>query len=97
VFHRVERSSDQVIKPVNLDALTKWVGSYPDDVVRDMANIAPMLKVLGYDPHDKSPKYGSPDAIVVKNTNDIKKNESQWNKRIQETLGKSDEEAPAAA
>ena len=26
---KVERSSDQVIKPVNLDALSKWVGHIP--------------------------------------------------------------------
>lgn len=44
---RVERSSDQVIKPVNLEALTKWVGNIPEDVVHDMANIAPMLSILG--------------------------------------------------
>jgi protein-tyrosine sulfotransferase len=77
-----------VIKPVNLEALTKWVGSFPDDVVNDMANIAPMLKVLGYDPKDNSPKYGSPDAIVVENTNQIKKNKKEWNKKIEEALGK---------
>lgn len=47
IFVRVERSSDQVIKPVNLEALTKWVGNIPEDVVHDMANIAPMLSVLG--------------------------------------------------
>ena len=46
-FCRVERSSDQVIKPVNLEALTKWVGNIPEDVVHDMANIAPMLSILG--------------------------------------------------
>merc|ERR1719297_388092 len=33
---KVERSSVQVIKPVNLDALSKWVGHIPDDVVEDM-------------------------------------------------------------
>jgi len=44
---RVERSSDQVIKPVNLEALTKWVGNIPEDVVHDMANVAPMLSILG--------------------------------------------------
>lgn len=47
ISDRVERSSDQVIKPVNLEALTKWVGNFPEDVVHDMANIAPMLSVLG--------------------------------------------------
>jgi hypothetical protein len=46
-FHRVERSSDQVIKPVNLEALTKWVGNIPEDVVHEMANLAPMLSILG--------------------------------------------------
>lgn len=49
-FRRVERSSDQVIKPVNLEALTKWVGNIPEDVVHDMANIAPMLSILGESP-----------------------------------------------
>ena len=44
---KVERSSDQVIKPVNLDALSKWVGHIPDDVVEDMAEIAPMLAHFG--------------------------------------------------
>jgi protein-tyrosine sulfotransferase len=36
-----------VVKPVNLDALSKWVGQFPEDVVRDMASIAPMLQQLG--------------------------------------------------
>ncbi|XP_065347589.1 protein-tyrosine sulfotransferase isoform X1 [Cloeon dipterum] len=94
---KVERSSDQVIKPVNLEALNKWVGSFPDDVVRDMPNIAPMLAVLGYDPKDNAPKYGSPDAIVVENTNDIKKNKNEWNRRIEDALGKTVEEPPAEA
>uniref|UniRef100_A0A672IGD9 Protein-tyrosine sulfotransferase n=1 Tax=Salarias fasciatus TaxID=181472 RepID=A0A672IGD9_SALFA len=38
---KVERSTDQVIKPVNVEALSKWVGKIPADVVRDMAVIAP--------------------------------------------------------
>jgi protein-tyrosine sulfotransferase len=57
-----------VIKPVNLEALTKWVGHIPDDVVKEMANIAPMLSTLGYDPYDNNPKYGSADALVKENT-----------------------------
>ncbi|XP_037091992.1 protein-tyrosine sulfotransferase-like isoform X2 [Pollicipes pollicipes] len=65
---KVERSSDQVIKPVNVDALTKWVGSFPEDVVRDMAELAPMLKTLGYDPHANPPDYGRPDPEVDRNT-----------------------------
>jgi len=46
-FSRLERSTDQVIKPINIEALSKWVGKIPSDVVKDMANIAPMLSILG--------------------------------------------------
>lgn len=73
VLSKVERSSDQVIKPVNLEALTKWVGNIPQDVLTDMADIAPMLSVLGYDPYDNTPKYGNADAIVQENTNKVMK------------------------
>lgn len=68
---RVERSSDQVIKPINLEALTKWVGHIPEDVVQDMANLAPMLSTLGYDPYANPPNYGSADEIVKENTNKV--------------------------
>lgn len=57
-----------MIKPVNLEALTKWVGNIPQDVVRDMAEIAPMLSVLGYDPYANPPNYGQPDSLVKYNT-----------------------------
>lgn len=67
-FVRVERSTDQVIKPVNVEALSKWVGKIPADVVRDMAVIAPMLSRLGYDPHANPPNYGRPDPKVLDNT-----------------------------
>lgn len=65
---RVERSTDQVIKPVNVEALSKWVGKIPADVVRDMAVVAPMLSRLGYDPHANPPNYGRPDPKVLDNT-----------------------------
>lgn len=65
---RIERSTDQVIKPVNLEALSKWTGHIPGDVVRDMAHIAPMLARLGYDPYANPPNYGNPDPIVINNT-----------------------------
>lgn len=68
---KVERSSDQVIKPVNMEALTKWVGHIPEDVVRDMADIAPMLSVLGYDPYANPPTYGQPDTEVADNTRQV--------------------------
>lgn len=74
---KVERSTDQVIKPVNVEALSKWVGKIPTDVVRDMAVIAPMLSRLGYDPHANPPNYGRPDAKVLDNTRRVFKGEFQ--------------------
>ncbi|XP_030623998.1 protein-tyrosine sulfotransferase 2 [Chanos chanos] len=68
---RIERSTDQVIKPVNLEALTRWVGHIPADVLEDMGLIAPMLSRLGYDPNANPPDYGQPDPEVLKNTEKI--------------------------
>ncbi|NXR99023.1 TPST1 sulfotransferase, partial [Oxylabes madagascariensis] len=65
---KVERSTDQVIKPVNVEALSKWVGKIPADVLQDMPVIAPMLAKLGYDPYANPPNYGKPDQKVVENT-----------------------------
>ncbi|MFT7817717.1 protein-tyrosine sulfotransferase 2-like [Arapaima gigas] len=65
---RIERSTDQVIKPVNMEALTRWVGHIPADVLADMADIAPMLSRLGYNPNANPPAYGQPDPVVVNNT-----------------------------
>merc|ERR1711936_1077273 len=78
---KVERSSDQVVKPVNLEALSKWVDHIPDDVIEDMANIAPMLEKMGYDPNGNPPKYGIPDDEVIKNTKDVKDHNDVWNKQ----------------
>ncbi|KAM4620512.1 tyrosylprotein sulfotransferase 1, like [Polymixia lowei] len=61
---KVERSTDQVMKPVNTDALSKWVGHIPSDVINDMAEIAPMLARLGYDPQANPPDYTRPEPIV---------------------------------
>ncbi len=66
---------------MNLEALSKWVGHIPDDVVEDMANIAPMLEKMGYDPLGNPPNYGKPDAAVVKNTNDILEHGDVWEKQ----------------
>ncbi|XP_034034023.1 protein-tyrosine sulfotransferase 1-like [Thalassophryne amazonica] len=60
---KVEHSTDQVMKPVNTDALAKWVGHIPSDVMSDMAEIAPMLARLGYDPHANPPDYTRPQPI----------------------------------
>ncbi|XP_028680323.1 protein-tyrosine sulfotransferase 2-like [Erpetoichthys calabaricus] len=70
---KIERSTDQVIKPVNLEALSKWVGHIPTDVIHDMAHIAPMLSQLGYDPYANPPNYGNPDPAVVNNTQRVMK------------------------
>ncbi|XP_070500333.1 protein-tyrosine sulfotransferase [Chironomus tepperi] len=88
---KVERSSDQVIKPINLEALTKWVGHIPEDVVQDMANLAPMLSTLGYDPYANPPNYGSADEVVKENTNKVKNNQKLWDHKVQQLL-KRDEE-----
>ncbi|XP_069366386.1 tyrosylprotein sulfotransferase 1, like [Paralichthys olivaceus] len=61
---KVERSTDQVMKPVNTDALSKWVGHIPSDVLSDMAEIAPMLARLGYDPHANPPNYTRPEPMA---------------------------------
>ncbi|XP_035287508.1 protein-tyrosine sulfotransferase 1-like isoform X2 [Anguilla anguilla] len=65
---KVERSTDQVIRPVNVDALSKWVGHIPEDVLNDMPLIAPMLARLGYDPLANPPNYGKPDPQVQDNS-----------------------------
>ena len=77
---------------MNLEALSKWVGHIPDDVVQDMANIAPMLKQFGYDPNGNPPKYGRPDQDVVEKTNDVIENESKWERagEIAKKLSKKD-------
>lgn len=61
---REERSTDQVMKPVNTNALSTWVGHIPSDVMSDMAEIAPMLARLGYDPHANPPDYSKPQPMA---------------------------------
>uniref|UniRef100_A0A023G4M9 Protein-tyrosine sulfotransferase n=1 Tax=Amblyomma triste TaxID=251400 RepID=A0A023G4M9_AMBTT len=78
---KLERSTDQVIKPINLEALSKWVGQIPEDVVRDMARVAPMLAELGYDPMANPPNYGRPDSFVLNNTLQIKRDTAEWRAR----------------
>ena len=63
---KTEMSTDQVVKPVNLDALSKWVGVIPEDVIENMADLAPMLEKMGYDPKANPPNYGTPDYEVGK-------------------------------
>ncbi|CAM6002574.1 unnamed protein product [Sphagnum balticum] len=84
----VERSTDQIIKPINTDALSKWVGFYPADVVRDMASIAPMLARLGYDPTANPPVYGQPDEHVKRKTEDVHNNEAAWKEKVGDIMNK---------
>ena len=78
----------QIIKPINTDALNKWVGFYPPDVIRDMAQIAPMLARLGYDPAANPPIYGEPDALVRKKMDDVHQNVVEWEQRVKEIMDK---------
>ncbi|KAK6637889.1 hypothetical protein RUM44_008311 [Polyplax serrata] len=93
---KVEKSSDQVIKPVNLEALSKWVNNIPEDVVKDMAVIAPMLAVLGYDPTANPPHYGSPDHFVSDNTRKIKENAMWWERKAKTILNQEGSQGDVA-
>lgn len=66
--------------------MNKWVGNIPEDVKKDMAKIAPMLRTLGYDPEANPPNYGQPDPKVADNTLHIKQNVDFWKKRESELL-----------
>ncbi|KAK3085067.1 hypothetical protein FSP39_023703 [Pinctada imbricata] len=83
---KTEKSSDQVIKPVNMEALITWVGQYPPEVVEAMPRIAPMLQSLGYDPRANPPDYGKPDPNVADNSLHIKQNINYWKMREAEIL-----------
>ncbi|KAK2116174.1 Protein-tyrosine sulfotransferase 1 [Saguinus oedipus] len=74
---KVERSTDQDIKPVIVGALSKWVGKIAPDVLQDMAVIASMLAKLEYDPYANPPNYGKPDPKILENTRSIYKGEFQ--------------------
>jgi protein-tyrosine sulfotransferase len=80
--YRTEHSSDQVIKPINLEALTKWVGHIPNDVKKELNALAPMLKKLGYDIESEIPTYGTADQLVLKNMNELKENADFWNAKV---------------
>ena len=73
-------STDQVIKPVNLDALSSWFGEIPKEILDEMDTLAPMLSRLGYDTQSQTPNYGKPDAKVKENTDEIRRNRKFWSK-----------------
>ena len=95
---KIEASSDQVIKPVNTDALTKWVKHIPEDVKADMADIAPMLQHLGYDPKAYPPKYGQADAFVQANNRLVRKKAQLFKDKASELgLSRMDEKPLSSA
>jgi len=91
----VERSSDQIIKPINVDALTTWVGNFPQDLLDDMDAVAPMLEKFGYDPSKNPPFYGMPDGVVLNNTNDVHQKREQWEIKSKQLIAQMDKKRPA--
>jgi len=81
-FQRTEHSSDQVIKPINLEALTKWIGHIPNDVKKELDTLAPMLRRLGYDTVSEVPSYGVADTLVLENMNKLKENAGYWQEKM---------------
>jgi protein-tyrosine sulfotransferase len=71
-------STDQVIKPINLKALNKWVGKIPEEALKTIDATAPMLSKLGYDTKSMNPDYGEPDPKVKENTRLILENREYW-------------------
>lgn len=60
------------MKPVNTEALSKWVGHIPDDVISEMAEVAPMLARLGYDPQANPPDYKRPEPMSPFNYSQVR-------------------------
>jgi protein-tyrosine sulfotransferase len=75
---KTEKSSDQVIKPINLFGLSQWFGKIPNEILDKIDAIAPMLSFLGYDTKSKTPNYGEPDEKVKNNSLNILKNQDYW-------------------
>jgi protein-tyrosine sulfotransferase len=75
---KTEKSSDQVIKPINLLGLSEWFGKIPNEILDKIDEIAPMLSLLGYDTKSKTPNYGEPDEKVQNNSLNILKNQDYW-------------------
>lgn len=83
---RVEKSTDQVVKPINLEALTAWVKHFPVELRYTIRLLAPMLVRLGYDPDSYPPSYGKADISVTNNTVSVKENEQYWLKQASAAL-----------
>ena len=75
---KLEKSSDQVVKPINLEALTFWFGNIPKDILDEIDILAPMMKKLGYDTKSNTPSYGEADKKVKDNTFNVQANKEHW-------------------
>ena len=76
---KLERSSDQVIKPVNLLALYEWQQNKDIlNILDKLDTIAPILRKLGYDSTSNSTNYGQADFKVITDTQNIQKNKKYW-------------------
>ena len=82
----MERSSDQIIQPVHTKALTEWVGTFPRNLLRQMDDVAPMLRVLGYNPFENPPKYGLADPEILNNTEQLAREEQFWQLKKEQML-----------
>ena len=51
-----------------------------------MAEVAPMLSVLGYDPNANPPDYGKPDSFVQSKMQDIIKHREVWEEKEREAI-----------
>ena len=68
-------------RPINTEALTSWVPFIPLDLRKDMHKVAPMLKVLGYDPDAYPPNYGEPDQMVKDADSHLKQKNAFYQER----------------
>ena len=75
---KTEKSTDQVIKPINLIGLTQWFGRIPNSFLDKIDTIAPMMRIFGYDTKSKNPNYGEPDGKVANNSLLILQNKDYW-------------------
>lgn len=75
----MERSTDQVIKSVNVGALSKWVGKIPSGCFTRHGSDCTHVAKTGYDPYANPPNYGKPDPKILE-----KHQKGKWNfKRIE--------------
>ena len=78
-----------MVKPINLDALTKWINHFPKEIKGELDILAPMLKKLGYDTQSDVPNYGAADQLVLENMNELKNNAQFWDAKAKSYARKS--------